>query len=103
MLRAGDGDDACGGRPQPTPAALDALVAECREAGMEVTLDHRVADPAAVPASAGRTAYRIAQAALTNARKHAPGSDAVRVAGAPDITVVNSAPRTSPASWPGSG
>lgn len=108
VLRAGDGDDASGGRPQPTLAALDALVAECREAGMEVTLDHRVDDPAAVPASAGRTAYRIAQEALTNARKLAPGSEAaVRVAGAPDggldITVVNSAPRTQVPPVPGSG
>ncbi|MEU4034959.1 sensor histidine kinase [Streptomyces collinus] len=108
VLRTGDGDDAAGGRPQPTLAALDTLVAECREAGMKVTLDHRVADPAAVPASAGRTAYRIAQEALTNARKHAPGCEAaVRVAGAPDggldITVVNSAPRTQAPPVPGSG
>jgi signal transduction histidine kinase len=32
VLRAGESDDAAGGRPQPTLAALDVLVAECREA-----------------------------------------------------------------------
>ncbi len=73
VLRAGEPDDT--GRPQPTLGALDALVTESREAGMKVTLDSRVTDPAAVPASIGRTAYRIAQEALTNARKHAPGTE----------------------------
>ena len=51
---------------------------------MDVVLDNRVADPAAVPASVGRTAYRIAQECLTNARKHAPGTEVtVTVAGTP--------------------
>ncbi|MFI7346076.1 sensor histidine kinase [Streptomyces sp. NPDC049936] len=83
VLRSAESDDA-GGRPQPTLAALDALVTESREAGMKVTLASRVADPAQVPASVGRTAYRIAQEALTNARKHAPGTEVtVSVGGAP--------------------
>ncbi|MGW0767096.1 sensor histidine kinase [Streptomyces sp. NPDC002676] len=108
VLRAGEHDDAAGGRPQPTLAALDALVAESREAGMKVTLDHRVADPAAVPASIGRTAYRITQEALTNARKHAPGTEVtVRVTGAPGtgltITVRNPAPASEVPPVPGSG
>ncbi|MFI1762806.1 sensor histidine kinase [Streptomyces sp. NPDC020800] len=108
VLRAGDPDDAAGGRPQPTLAAVDALVAESREAGMKVTLDHRVADPAAVPASVGRTAYRIAQEALTNARKHAPGTEVtVQVSGAPGtgltITVRNPAPAPDVPPVPGSG
>ncbi|MFF7097914.1 sensor histidine kinase [Streptomyces rubradiris] len=108
VLRAGDAEEPSGGRPQPTLAALDTLVAECREAGMKVTLDHRVADPAAVPASVGRTAYRIAQEALTNARKHAPGTEvAVRLAGAPGdgltITVANPAPPAEVPPVPGSG
>ncbi|MFE5215342.1 MULTISPECIES: sensor histidine kinase [unclassified Streptomyces] len=107
VLRTGESDDA-GGRPQPTLAALDALVAECREAGMKVTLDHRIADPAAVPASVGRTAYRIAQETLTNARKHAPGSEVtVRLAGAPGdgltLTVTNPPPRSDVPPVPGSG
>ncbi|MFF9526005.1 sensor histidine kinase [Streptomyces achromogenes] len=108
VLRAGDAEESSGGRPQPTLAALDALVAECREAGMKVTLDHRVADPAAVPASVGRTAYRIAQEALTNARKHAPGTEVtVRLTGAPGdgltITVANPAPPAEVPPVPGSG
>ncbi|MEU7423707.1 histidine kinase [Streptomyces sp. NPDC040750] len=108
VLRAGESDDAAGGRPQPTLAALDALVAESREAGMKVSLDHRVADPAAVPASVGRTAYRIAQEALTNARKHAPGTEVtVRLTGTPGdgltVTVANPAPPSRVPPVPGSG
>ncbi|WP_405729431.1 histidine kinase [Streptomyces sp. NBC_00028] len=106
VLRAGDHDDT--GRPQPTLAALDALVAESREAGMKVTLDLRVSDPAGVPASVGRTAYRIAQEGLTNARKHAPGTEvAVAVEGAPGegltVSVRNPAPEGEVRPVPGSG
>jgi len=106
VLRAGEPDEA--GRPQPTLAALDALVAESREAGMKVTLDSRVTDPAAVPASVGRTAYRIAQEALTNARKHAPGAEVtVTVTGAYGdgltVTVHNPPPEGEVPSVPGSG
>ncbi|MDN3021835.1 histidine kinase [Streptomyces sp. S.PB5] len=106
VLRAGDHDDT--GRPQPTLAALDALVAESREAGMKVTLDTRVTDPATVPASIGRTAYRIAQEALTNARKHAPGAEVtVSVEGAPGegltVSVRNPAPEGEVTPVPGSG
>jgi signal transduction histidine kinase len=106
VLRAGDRDDT--GRPQPTLAALDALVAESREAGMKVTLDQRVADAAEVPASVGRTAYRIVQEGLTNARKHAPGAEvAVTVTGAPGdglaVTVRNPPPGRPVPPVPGSG
>ncbi|WP_454612071.1 sensor histidine kinase [Streptomyces collinus] len=106
VLRAADSDDA--GRPQPTLAALDALVAESRAAGMKVTLADRVPDPGAVPAAVGRTAYRIAQEALTNARKHAPGTEvAVSVTGAPGaglaLSVRNAPPRGEVPHVPGSG
>jgi signal transduction histidine kinase len=59
--------------PQPTLADLPALVEESRAAGMRVTT--RI-EPGTtpVPDAAGRTAYRIAQEGLTNARKHAPGA-----------------------------
>ena len=81
VLRApGEGDE--GNRPQPTLVTLDALIEESRSAGMEVTLDNTVTDPAQAPAATGRTVYRIAQEALTNARKHAPGAPVrVTVAG----------------------
>ncbi|MFJ6727141.1 sensor histidine kinase [Streptomyces sp. NPDC091281] len=106
VLRASDPDD--GGRPQPTLAALDALVAESREAGMKVVLDLRVTEPASVPASVGRTAYRITQECLTNTRKHAPGTEAaVTVTGAPGdgltVTVRNPAPDGPVPHVPGSG
>jgi signal transduction histidine kinase len=106
VLRTGDADDA--GRPQPTLAALDTLAAESRQAGMKVTLDQRVTDPAAVPASVGRTAYRIAQEGLTNARKHAPGTEVtVSVTGGPGegltVTVRNPAPEGDIPRVPGAG
>ncbi|GAA2285020.1 histidine kinase [Streptomyces atrovirens] len=106
VLRAGDADDA--GRPQPTLAALGTLAAESRQAGMKVTLDQRVTDPAAVPASVGRTAYRIAQEGLTNARKHAPGTEVtVSVTGGPGegltVTVRNPAPEGDVPHVPGAG
>nr|WP_192583285.1 histidine kinase [Streptomyces albicerus] len=110
VLRAsGDGADESG-RPQPTLAALEGLVSESREADMKVTLDNRVADAdaATVPASVGRTAYRIAQEGLTNARKHAPGAEAtVTVSGAPGdgltISVRNPPPPGDVPHVPGSG
>ncbi|MGA4838793.1 histidine kinase [Streptomyces sp. G45] len=106
VLRGGDADDS--GRPQPTLAALDTLVAESREADMKVVLDLRVSEPKAVPAATGRTAYRIAQEALTNARKHAPGAEVtVTVAGTPEegltLTVSNPAPPGDVPHVPGSG
>lgn len=106
VLRAGEPDDA--GRPQPTLGALDTLVSECREAGMKVVLDQHVTDRAAVPTSVGRTAYRIAQECLTNARKHAPGAEVtVTVSGAPGdgltVSVRNPAPPGEVPPVPGSG
>lgn len=105
VLRA-PGDD--GERPQPTLATLDALIAESRDAGMKVTLDSGVDDPEAVPSTTGRTAYRIAQEALTNARKHAPGTGTtVQVSGGPGdgltVEVRNEAPVGPVPKVPGSG
>jgi signal transduction histidine kinase len=62
-------------RPQPTLADVPELVEESRRAGMRVVLECRVGDPAAVPVAVGRSAYRIVQEGLTNARKHAPGAE----------------------------
>jgi signal transduction histidine kinase len=81
VLRAGTGFE-CGGqasglRPQPGLDDLPALVAECRSTGTDVEVDDRLAEavpPSEPPASVSRTAYRIVQEGLTNARKHAPGA-----------------------------
>jgi signal transduction histidine kinase len=76
--------DAPHGRPddvEPPPglAALDALVAQHREAGLRVTTtvsgDRRPLAPAV-----DRGAYRILQEALTNAARHGNGSARVEVA-----------------------
>ncbi|WP_367046123.1 histidine kinase [Streptomyces sp. Je 1-332] len=108
VLRGGGEDGEASGRPQPTLAALETLVAESRDAGMKVALDHRVAELAAVPAAVGRTAYRIAQEGLTNARKHAPGAEVtVLVSGAPGegltLSVRNPPPPGDVPKVPGSG
>ncbi|AEE45457.1 sensor histidine kinase [Cellulomonas fimi] len=62
-------------RPQPTLEEVPALLAEAREAGTDVRLDTDGLDPDAareLGASISRTAFRVVQEALTNARKHAP-------------------------------
>ncbi|MFJ1992283.1 sensor histidine kinase [Streptomyces asiaticus] len=80
VLRSGPAEDE---RPQPELADLARLVAEARAAGGRIELTGPPEDPAPPPV-VGRTAYRIVQEALTNARKHAPGAAVtVRVAGGP--------------------
>ncbi|TWF77144.1 signal transduction histidine kinase [Pseudonocardia hierapolitana] len=93
--------------PQPTVADIPELVAESRRAGMDVELRDDVAG--APPDTVGRTVYRVAQEALTNARKHAPGTPVtVAVGGSAGsgltVEVENGAPeRTRPAGAPGQG
>ena len=60
--------------PQPTLADLPGLIEESRGAGMHVRFECELPDPATVPAATGRSAYRIVQEGLTNARKHARGA-----------------------------
>ncbi|WP_308249770.1 sensor histidine kinase [Sphaerisporangium fuscum] len=71
LLREDDAAD--DGAPQPVLADVPRLVEESRDAGVQVALRDEVADPGGLPAAAGRTAYRVVQEALTNARKHAAG------------------------------
>jgi signal transduction histidine kinase len=78
-----DGNESLTQPPQPTLADLPALVEESRAAGMRVTALIELGD-AAPPAAVGRTAYRIAQEGLTNARKHAPGAAVTLTVRAPD-------------------
>ncbi|MDT0322514.1 sensor histidine kinase [Streptomyces millisiae] len=77
VLRSGPAADvpsAGATRPQPGVADIAELVGESRAAGALVALDNRLpAATGSLPASVGRTAYRVVQEGLTNARKHAPG------------------------------
>jgi signal transduction histidine kinase len=76
--------------PQPTLLDLPMLIDESRKAGMRVLLECDVPDLGAVPEAMGRTAFRIVQEGLTNARKHADHAEvsvAVRGAAADGLTV----------------
>jgi signal transduction histidine kinase len=81
LREGGDGD--APEPPQPTLADIPALIDESRAAGMRVTFRIDVSDD--VPVAVGRTAYRIVQEGLTNARKHAP-------AAAVDVAIAGGAP-----------
>jgi signal transduction histidine kinase len=71
LLRADDaGEDE---RPQPVLDDVPRLVEESRDAGGQVELRDETVGASALPAAAGRTAYRVVQEGLTNARKHAAG------------------------------
>jgi signal transduction histidine kinase len=94
VLRAVRGDDdridGVPERPQPTLVDLPMLIDESRKAGTRVALECEVTDLGAVPEAVGRTAFRIVQEGLTNARKHADHaavSVAVRGAAADGLTV----------------
>ena len=66
-----------GGEPETTAPArlaeLSKLVESARASGLDVTVKSTVDEGLALPAAVDLTAYRIAQEALTNAVKHAPG------------------------------
>jgi signal transduction histidine kinase len=69
------GADARAGVEAPLPGIDDvpALIAEFRQAGLEVTY-HVSGDAARLPAAASLSLYRIVQEALANVAKHAPGA-----------------------------
>jgi signal transduction histidine kinase len=79
VLRDADGelDETLATRPQPTLAALPTLLDESRAAGMRIRDRIDVAPLDAFPSGPGRTAYRVVQEGLTNARKHAPDTTVV--------------------------
>jgi signal transduction histidine kinase len=67
VLREEDGDLA-------PPGDIPRLLEESRAAGVDVYIVDDVAAMRTLPPAAGRTAYRVVQEAMTNARRHAPGS-----------------------------
>ncbi|MEO7268876.1 MAG: histidine kinase [Knoellia sp.] len=88
-------------RPQPVTSDIARLVEEERASGMRVSLDDAIVGE--LPDSRGRTAYRIVQEALTNARKHAAGTSVtVTLSGSEDngltVTIRNAAPVGTPRS-----
>jgi signal transduction histidine kinase len=99
VLRAGDGGTA---PPQPTLDAIPALVEESRAAGMNVQA--RI-DATGGEAMVGRTAYRVVQEGLTNARKHAPAAAVEVTVGPADskliVEVVSRRSAIAPPSAPG--
>ncbi|MEU9792467.1 histidine kinase [Streptomyces sparsogenes] len=62
----------------PADEGVGALVDRARAAGLAVELEDGGTDRPGLPPMADRAVYRVAQEALTNAAKHAPGA-AVRV------------------------
>jgi signal transduction histidine kinase len=75
--------------PQPTLYELPALIDDERRAGARIRLRTRLEGLERLPESLGRSAFRILQESLTNARKHAPGTDVdVVVAGCPGKTLI---------------
>jgi signal transduction histidine kinase len=60
--------------PQPALRDLPGLIEEARAAGMRVDAEIELDDDAAITELTGRTAFRIVQEGLTNARKHAPNA-----------------------------
>jgi signal transduction histidine kinase len=59
--------------PQPTLVDLPRLLDDNAAAGARIELHDLADDVGGVPTTLSRTAYRIVQEALTNARRHAPG------------------------------
>ena len=107
LLREDDGPGAGEAATAPLPGveALPALVERFRSAGADITLTVQ-GDTGGLPVTTGLAVYRIAQEALTNAAKHAPGrTTAVQLsvdAGRVTLTADSSGPPGS-AAKPGTG
>jgi signal transduction histidine kinase len=88
VLQASEGDGVAALGPSPGVAELELLASAHRAAygPVELTVDPAVRS---VPQTIQMTAYRLVQEALTNVRKHAPGSPArVSVSAADGMVVV---------------
>lgn len=108
LLRDDDPPQGDGIRPQPVLADVPRLVEESRDAGTEVLLREAVDEPGEAPPSVARTAYRVIQEGLTNARKHAAGQPVqVALRGGPgtgleiDVRNALTPERAAPPGWSG--
>ncbi|ANZ41445.1 two-component sensor histidine kinase [Lentzea guizhouensis] len=108
VLRADESTGMSSEGSQPTLVQLPALLADARESGSEVRFEggdllvHRFAEPVS------RTAFRIVQEALTNARRHAPGEPVVvrltgTAGGVLEVEIRNSLNDRAGAAVPGVG
>ncbi len=101
-----DPGDAEPERPQPSARDLAELVEDARASGMNVV--STLGPVQEIPDTLGRTAYRVVQEGLTNARKHAPDTLVnVELSGGPGdgltITLRNPIRIGAPLDVPGSG
>jgi signal transduction histidine kinase len=62
--------------PAPDLAALGALIEQARATGLHVSFEVGGEQPKRVPDAVQVAAFRILQESLTNARRHAPGTEA---------------------------
>ncbi|GGK86302.1 hypothetical protein GCM10012284_20690 [Mangrovihabitans endophyticus] len=94
-------------RPQPALTDIPRLIGESRETGTPVQLRDEVDDPSTAPTVTARTAYRIVQEGLTNARKHACGQPVVVTLrgrpGARLVVEIRNPLGTEPVVTPGAG
>jgi signal transduction histidine kinase len=104
LLRSdGDADqDEDDRAPSPGTGQLPALVASFNAAGTKVSV-HQCGTARPLGAPAGLALYRIAQEALTNASKHAPGSTAQLDLSWADAAVTLTITNTPSAHRPGRG
>ena len=106
VLRSDVSVDGADLAPVPRAADLERLVEDSRDAGVSVTGEFALPDD--VPASVGRTVYRVVQESLTNVHKHARGATTeVVVHGARGagvmVRVTNVRPVAAGSLLPGSG
>lgn len=103
----GDREPAPTGMPPPAGLnAIDELVRESREAGLQVDRQD-AGTPRPVPAGVARTAYRVVQEGLTNVRKHAPDAEVTvrlcHLPGGVEVSVRNGPSARRDPALPGAG
>ena len=70
------GDAAAPLQPVPDLTAVDALIEQARNTGLEVSFEADGEQPPRIPEAVQLAAFRVLQESLTNVRRHAPGATA---------------------------